>query len=153
MGNIQVDEADHRRVTEAAGRVPTLESERDTAVRERDEARRALAVAEARGTAATSARARVVAGNATLPAAAVDRIVESATRTIPLTESGQLDEPALHTAVDTARTVEEAYLAGLAASVGATGLTGFGASTDVTESTATRPTKSPWGRDLTVKGA
>ncbi len=32
MGTIQVDEADYRRVTEAAGRVQTLESERDAAV-------------------------------------------------------------------------------------------------------------------------
>lgn len=43
MGTIQVDEAQHVSLTEAAGRVPTLESERDTAQRERDEAREALA--------------------------------------------------------------------------------------------------------------
>jgi hypothetical protein len=39
MGQISVDEADHRSVTETAARVPVLETERDTAVRERDAAR------------------------------------------------------------------------------------------------------------------
>lgn len=39
MGTIQVDEAEHRRLTETAGRVQAVEAERDQAVTERDEAR------------------------------------------------------------------------------------------------------------------
>lgn len=69
MGHIQVDEAEHRRLTEAAGRVQTLESERDAAVQraetaesERDQAiekvakgERAKVVAKILGESATAA--------------------------------------------------------------------------------------------------
>lgn len=127
MGNIQIDEAEHRSLVERAGRVDTLESERDTAVTERDTLRTENARLRARESAVTHARTRVTAANAGLPTATVERIVTQATATIPLTESGQLDTAALDTAVDTARTAEESYLAGLAEAAGIGSVTGFGA--------------------------
>lgn len=147
-----IEESELARLREADGRVPTLTTERDTAVQERDEARRELAEARARDGAATHARTRVTEANATLPTAAVDRIVAAATATIPLTEAGVLDEAALDTAVDAARTAEEKYLATLVESTGG-GLTGFGESAKDGEVVESKPTTTPWGRPLTVKGA
>jgi hypothetical protein len=122
----QIEEARLRQLEEAHGRVPTLESERDaaaeratTAESERDQVRQELAAERARAAAVTHARTRVTEANGELPQATVDRIVATATATVPLTESGQLDTTALDTATDTARTAEETYLAGLAESQGA----------------------------------
>jgi hypothetical protein len=122
----QIEESELTRLREDAGRVTALESERDTerdarvaAERERDQLR-------ARESAVTHARTRVTTANASLPASTVDRIVEAATRTVPLTEAGQLDTTALDTAVDASRTTEEAYLAGLAEAAGVGSISGFG---------------------------
>lgn len=139
----QIEEARLRELEEAHGRVPTLETERDTAIRERNEARATIP-------ALTKARTLVTEANKDLPAAAVDRIVAQATVEIPLTEAGVLDEEALTKAVETARTAEEAYLAGLAESAGAGVVTGFGAPAGggpaVDESAKT--TTTPWGRPI-----
>jgi hypothetical protein len=54
--------------------------------------------------------------------------VVEATRSIPLTDAGQLDEAALNTAVDTARTAEEAYLTSLTGAHTDGKVVGFGAS-------------------------
>jgi hypothetical protein len=126
MPHIQIDEAEHTRLVAEAGRVTALEAERDTAVTERDQLRLENARLNARESAATHARSRVTTANATLPTATVDRIVAAATASVPLTESGQLDTTALDTAVDTARTAEETYLAGLAEAAGVGSITGFG---------------------------
>lgn len=128
MPHIQIDEAEHTRLVAEAGRVTAVEAERDTAVAERDQLRTENARLTARESAVTHARARVTEANATLPAATVDRIVAAATTTVPLTEAGQLDTTALDTAVDTARTTEETYLAGLAEAAGIGSITGFGGS-------------------------
>jgi hypothetical protein len=150
----QIEEARLRELEEASGRVPTLESERDAAVQERDQARRELAESRARETATTTARTRVVAANATLPPATVDRIVVEATRSIPLTDAGQLDEAALNTAVDTARTAEEAYLTSLTGAHTDGKVVGFGASAPGEVTEATKPTTNAWGRPLAeIKGA
>lgn len=121
-----IEESELARLREADGRVQTLESERDTAVRERDEVRHQLAESQARETARGRARTRITEANAALPAATVDRIVEAATRTVPLTEAGALDEAAFDTAVEAARTAEETYLATLAEASGAGRVTGLG---------------------------
>jgi hypothetical protein len=131
----QIEEARLRELEEASGRVPTLESERDTAIQERDRLRAERDQLAARESAVTHARARVTAANATLPAATVERIVATATATVPLTESGQLDTAALDTAVDTARTAEEAYVAQLAEAAGVGSITGFGGTPAGTPST------------------
>jgi len=125
----QIEEARLRELEEASGRVPTLESERDAAVQERDDARRERDQLRARESAATRVRTRVTEANANLAQATVDRIVAEVTRTVPLTEAGQLDEAALDTATDDARTAEETYLAGLAESAGAGRVFGLGGTT------------------------
>lgn len=125
----QIEESRLRELEEASGRVETLESERDTAQRERDDARRDLATERATTTARTRARSRVTEANANLHSSVVDRIVESATREVPLTDAGQLDEQTFDTRVDEARTAEESYLNGLAEASGAGTVRGFGGST------------------------
>lgn len=121
-----IEESELSRLREDAGRVTALEERATTAERERDEARTESNTLRARESAVTHARTRVTAANATLPAATVDRIVAEATRTVPLTDAGQLDTTALDTSVDTARTAEEAYLAGLAEAAGVGSISGFG---------------------------
>jgi hypothetical protein len=96
---------------EAAGRVTTLEAERNAATARAETAERRLAETEARTAATTRARARVLEANGTLAAGEVDFIVEAATTTIPLTDDGQLDEAAADLATDTARTRVETMLA------------------------------------------
>lgn len=91
MGTIQVDEAEHGRVTEAAGRVPELETqlaesnrERDAARAERDQLRREAAanriIDAATGSFTALERRGLLAG-------------------LPVTEAGELDEAAFTTAV------------------------------------------------------
>lgn len=128
MPNIQIDEAEHSRLVTEAGRVTALEERATTAERERDEARGERDQLRARETAVTHARARLTEANATLPSATVERIVTAAVATATLTEAGELDTAALDTAVDTARTAEETYLAGLAEAAGLGSVSGFGGS-------------------------
>ncbi len=123
-----IEESELARLREDAGRVTVLESERDAERTRANESERRANVAEARTTATERARTTVRAANATLPAATVDRIVAEATRDIPLTDAGALDETAFDAAVESARTAEETYLAGLAESTGSGGITGFGPS-------------------------
>lgn len=147
-----IEESELTRLREDAGRVTALESERDTerearltAERERDQLR-------ARESAVTHARTRVTTANATLPTTTVDRIVEAATRTVPLTEAGQLDTATLDTAVDTARTTEETYLAGLAEAAGIGTVHGFGGTpaetTTITESDIDGAVAGAFGRQV-----
>lgn len=122
MPKIQIEESEHTRLTETAGRVDAVESENATLKTEN-------ATLKARESAITHARARVVAANATLPTPVVDRIVAESTRTVPLTDAGALDTTALDTAVDAARTAEESYLAGLAEAAGGGSVFGMGGDT------------------------
>lgn len=141
MAKTQIEESELTALNEKAGRVPTLEAERDTQKARADKA-------EAKIPALSKARSLVTEANKDLPSAAVDRIVNAATADIPLTEAGVLDEDALATAVESARKTEETYLAGLAVSAGAGVIAGFGpAGTQVAEST--KPTTTPWGRPIT----
>jgi hypothetical protein len=91
MGTIQVDEAEHGRITEAAGRVPTLESERDQAITERDQARQELATER-----------RTTAANRVIDAAEADFTPlerRGLLSELPVTEAGDLDEDAFTTTV------------------------------------------------------
>lgn len=116
----EIEEARLRQLEADAGRVQTVESERDTLAR---------ALAESRARNAATTRARASLAESTLPSVAVDRVVESVTATVPLTDAGQLDEAALDTAVTEARTAEEAYIASIAEANGAGRVRGLGGDT------------------------
>lgn len=149
----QIEEARLRELEEAAGRVQTLEAERDTERQGRETAERERDQLRATEAARSHARTRVTAANADLPAATVDRVVAEATRTVPLTESGDLDTAALDTAVDTARTAEESYLAGIARAAGVGTVTGFGGTStpetdDISESDLDGVIAGAFGRQV-----
>lgn len=147
MPKIQIEESEHTRLVEAAGRVGTLESERDTAVRERDEARGQLAERDRRDRATVLIGERAAAAGVTFDQLQTRGLLAD----LPLTESGELDETTFSAAVDTAATAMKEALAGN----GGGEVRGFGApvggDTAVGES---RRTTNPWGRSLTEsKGA
>lgn len=149
----QIEEAEHRRLVEDAGRVPTLLAERDTAIQERDQARRALAEADARN-AARPIVAEVFTDHQ-LPAATHARVTESVIAAAPLDTTGALDEAALRTAATAARTAAETEIAEALKAAGVGTVRGFGASTDtqtVTEADLDRRSANVFGRP-TVKGA
>ncbi len=123
----EIEEARLRQLETDASRVPTLESERDTAVSERDEARRVLAEHDARQ-AARPIVAEVLA-EAQVPAATLVRVTESLVTAAPLTDTGALDEAALRTAATEARTAAETEIAEALAAAGVGKVTGFGGST------------------------
>lgn len=106
-----IEEARLRQLETDAGRVSVLESERDTAISERDAIARALAQANAREAAVTRVRASLTEAHIAGPLA--ERIVAVAVASVPLTDAGQLDEAALDATVTTVRAAEEAYAASL----------------------------------------
>lgn len=126
MAKIQIEESAHTDLLEKAGRVSVLESERDTAVKERDEAKQKLAESDARTAAEKFARKRVSEANSTLPALVVDRIVKESLTDVPLTDKHELDEAKFGEVVDEAKTEQETYLASLAEAAGAGTIQGFG---------------------------
>ncbi|RHA38732.1 hypothetical protein [Cellulomonas rhizosphaerae] len=124
----QIEEARLRQLEEDAGRVHALESERDTAVKERDEAKSARLQAEAGTYARDFARKLVTKANGDLAEASVARIVGDAIRgDLPLTEAGRLDTDAFTPVVEKARTEEETYLAQVAEASGIGSVRGVGA--------------------------
>lgn len=88
MPNIQIEEAEHARLVEAAGRVTALEERATTAERERDEARRVLAERE------RADRARVLITEAADGVAFTTLEEAGLLATLPLTGDGALDEAA-----------------------------------------------------------
>lgn len=119
MATTQIEEGRLAQLEKDAGRAPVLESERDAALKERDEAREALV--EARKTANAATAERVVreafdAVGVTAPKTAA-RLAERA----PLTESGVVDEDALKTAAEeSAAELAEASGAGTVRGMGGT---------------------------------
>ncbi|MGN6413797.1 hypothetical protein [Flexivirga sp.] len=121
MGNIQVDEAQYASVTEAAGRVPTLESERDTAVQERDTSRAELAEAHRvidKGNAHSIVRTAAREAQVELD----DYQVAGIAADYPTGEDGRLDADKLTESAKTA-------IAKLAEEAGAGQVRGFGSTT------------------------
>ena len=129
MAQIQIEEAELGRLRADAEREQSLESERDTLARERDEARQALATRE-----------RDTLVDATITEADQDNVLTGLERrglaaSVTVNEAGQADIDALRAAATTA--VQEA-----AQRAGAGTVRGFGAATDsdqqvgVKESTA-----------------
>lgn len=117
----EISEAQLANLTEAAGRVPTLESEREQAIRERDEAREALAQRD-RGDLIT-ATINAVEGANSLTALERDGLAAR----VP---AGDVDTAALTAAV-------EAAVAESAQRAGAGAVTGFGATGATTGGTIT----------------
>ena len=98
MGNIQVDEAEHGRLTEAAGRVPTLESERDAERQRAEVAERKLRDRENADAAAAVIDAQALEADVTFTALERRGLVA----VLPVTESGDLDKSAFEETVKTA---------------------------------------------------
>lgn len=132
----QIEEARLNELTQAADRVPTLESERDAAVKRADEAEARIAAAE---TAAYEAQVNTALAASTLPEQAQARVRES------LTAGGRPDAPAA--AIEAAIKAEADYLAAVAPTPRKLG---FGAAADepVSESYV-----NAWGRTIDRKGA
>lgn len=136
MGNIQIDEAEHRSLVEKAGRVDVLERENAT-FKESESTR----LRTDRATTLITDRAKEAGATFT------PREVKGLLADITLTEAGELDEAAFITLVDTDAKAKVAESA-------AGGPSGFGESTPSTEVAESTPTTTPWGRPLTsVKGA
>lgn len=105
----QIEEGRLSQLEEAAGRVPTLESERDAAVQRATAAEAALAQAEARQ-AARPAVAAKVAESKVLGARTQSRVVESIVAALPVAD-GKVADEALTAAVETAVKTAEAEVA------------------------------------------
>ena len=127
MGNISIEEAEHRRLTEAAGRVDALQQENDTLKAENTSLKESAADRTRRD------RAIAIIGERAEEAGVefTPREVKGFLADITLTESGDLDETAFARLVD-----EDA--AGRKAKAGAGQVHGFGnTSTPVDEGDAT----------------
>lgn len=140
MGQIQVDEAEHGRLAEAAGRVPALETERDQAVQRAKAAEARLAESAA---AIRSARAgQLIDAVQGVTFTALER--RGLLADIPATEAGDLDEAALQARIDEAAAVK-------AAESGSGQVKGFGqaATTDtVTEADEAKTRAALFGRAI-----
>jgi hypothetical protein len=130
MGHIQVDEAEHGRLTEAAGRVPTLESERDTANQRAETAERELAVHKAREAARPAVTKKV--GESSLPATRKARIIESVLKQVRLDENGAANAEELASITEAEVRDAETEIAEIAEALGHGSVHGFGQT--VTES-------------------
>lgn len=120
MATTQIEESQLTALRQDAERVPTLESERDTATRERDEAREALNARDR--TDAARAVIETQAREAGITFTALEE--RGLLADLPVTESGDLNKAAYTTSVTEAATVK-------AEQAGAGSVTGFG--TTVTE--------------------
>jgi hypothetical protein len=121
MGLIQVDEAEHGRLTQEAGRVPTLTDERDQAIRRADAAEAAL-----RGHRNTDAARGILAeaiAASTTPVTFSALEQRGILAALPTTGEGDLDADAFRGAV-------EAEVNAKAKAGGAGRVTGFGATED-----------------------
>lgn len=141
MGNIQIEESEHKALTEKAGRVDTLESERDTAVKERDELREEKADRGRRDAAAAIVEKR--ATEAEVSFSSLERAGLLAA--LPLKEN-DLDTEAFTKTVDEA--AAEKKTAG-----GAGSITGFGGAaapqgSEVSESDIDKAVAGAFGRPV-----
>lgn len=140
MPKIQIEESEHARLVETAGRVQTLEERATTAEERAVKAETALAESTRRGRAMDLIRAHE---HAFTPLEAKGLVAD-----LPLTEAGDLDEAKFGEQL-----AEHAATAKAAGGAGQ--VTGFGQVTDTTTTTTeSAPTRTAWGRQLTEqKGA
>lgn len=103
MAQIQIDEAEHKRLTEAAAQVATIEAERDASIKKAEEA---VALIAAANEAADKAQVdRVIAG-AGVEFSALE--AKGLRVDMPVDESGRLDVPAFERLVKEAATEKAA---------------------------------------------
>jgi hypothetical protein len=142
MGNIQIEESEHTRLVERAGRVDTLETERDTAVQERDTARAAIAERDRADRART-----IVTECATTANVAFTPLEERGLLAqIPTSDDGSLNEAAFTTLVtEAAATVAASRGAGTVSGYGGTG---GPATVEVTESDVDNAVAGTFGRQV-----
>lgn len=137
MGHIQIDEAEHKRLTEAADKVAAIESERAAAVERAEQAEAAVAEAHRQADAATADN---IIANAGVEFTALE--AKGLRVDMPVNESGRLDATAFEKLVKEAATEK-------ANTTGAGRPTGFGT---ITESTTY--SEADLDRDLGIqKGA
>lgn len=141
----QIEESRLAQLEEAAGRVQAAEAERD-------EARRALAEANARNAARPIVTA-VLAESTLVDAVDQAELVEQLVTAAPLTDAGALDETALRTRAVAARTAAEARVARYLQSAGdgvprGLGDTGTAGSGDVSESQLQAENARAFGRPV-----
>ena len=103
MGHIQVDEAEHKRLTEAADKLATIEAERDAATKKAEEA---LALIAEANKATDAAQADRVIGAAGVEFTALE--AKGLRVDMPVDESGRLDVPAFERLVKEAATEKAA---------------------------------------------
>ena len=103
MAQIQIDEAEHKRLTEAAEKVASIEAERDSAVQERDAARAEVAEAHRAADAATVDR---IIGAAGVEFSALE--AKGLRADVPLNEAGRLDATRFEELVKEAATAKAA---------------------------------------------
>jgi hypothetical protein len=111
----------------AEARLATVEAERDTAVRERDDARAELARYRAGDTARPILDRLLAESDLPVPAHARLRSELLGAATLPLTGTGGLDDAKFRTTAEAAITAEAAYLAQFAEAAGAGRVVGMGA--------------------------
>lgn len=141
MPKKEIEESEYTRLVEDAGRVQTLESERDTAATERDTARTELAE-ERRRSAALDLVREHEHGFRPLE-------VKGLVADLPVAEDGTLDAEKFKVTLDE-------HAANARAASGEGRVSGMGSTTDTSTTTesSSRPATSPWGRPLSEqKGA
>lgn len=158
VGNIQVDEAEHRRLTEAAAASAAATQRAEAAEARADEAERRNALTTARDSARPIA-AEVVNASESLTPSARARVIETTVAGLVVNDAGTFDEAAFRTAVETARTAAEAEIAEAlqAAGVGSVRNSGTGGGGDghtVTREESDAARAKAFGRTVTEsKGA
>lgn len=147
MPKIQIEESEHTRLTETAGRVDVLESERNTALAERDQARQELARRDRTDKARTLIATEASKESVTFTALEERGLLAD----LPVTEDGTLDEAAFTTAVTTA--VAEAKAARGEGTVSGFGGTPTGGTQSLTEADIDRAVADAFGHAPQVQEA
>lgn len=141
----QIEEARLRTLEADAGRVPTLENERDTAVQRAEEAERQLA--EARKSANAAIAQRVVAEAFDAHDVDAPKTAARLAANAPLTESGEVDTEALKTIAEESA-AELAEASGAGTPRGISGDPGKDNDSDISEADLDRELAKLTGREI-----
>lgn len=149
---IEVDEAEHARVTAAAARVSALEVSEAAAIARATEAEQRLALSDARDTARPIATT-LVGESAALHPGRKTRVVEACVAAVTIGEDGKFDEAAFKVAVEAAVKDAETDVAETLVANGYDGnVTGFGRTDstkgEVTEADVDKAVASAFGHQI-----